>query len=198
MTPLQDLLRRAAGDLDALAVGWALIGGLAVSARSYPRFTADVDLAVAVADDAEAERLVNELRYRGWRIGTLIEQEAAARLATVRLLAGEDTAPVVDLLFASSGIEPEIVAAAEVLDVFPEQPIPVATIGHLVALKLLARDEARPQDDADLKALVGVAGPEDLALARDAVNLIHQRGFARGRNLSAALAELSARRSSDG
>ena len=49
MTSLQDLLKRAGADLDALGAGWALIGGLAVSARSQPRFTGDVDLAVSVS-----------------------------------------------------------------------------------------------------------------------------------------------------
>ncbi len=146
MTPLQDLLRRAAGDLDSLGVGWALIGGLAVSARSQPRFTADVDLVVAVSDDAQAERLIRDLRRRSWRIDALIEQEATHRLATVRLLGDVGSTPVVDLLFASSGLEPEIVAAADVLEVFPAQRIPVAVVGHLIALKLLARDENRPQD----------------------------------------------------
>lgn len=190
MTPLQELLRRAATDLDALGFGFALIGGLAVSVRSQPRFTADVDLAVSVASDKEAENLVRGLRDRGWRIEALVEQEDTGRLATVRLLGEEEGAPVVDLLFASSGLEPEIVAEAEALEVFPEQSIPVASLGHLVALKLLARNDLRPQDSADLRALVDVAEERDLAIARAAVGLIQQRGFARGRDLDAALAEL--------
>jgi hypothetical protein len=39
----------------------ALVGGLAVSARTEPRFTRDADLAVAVASDAEAESLIRAL-----------------------------------------------------------------------------------------------------------------------------------------
>ncbi len=57
MTPLRELLRRAAGDLDGLGFEWALVGGLAVSARTQPRFTADADLAVAVSDDHAAEAM---------------------------------------------------------------------------------------------------------------------------------------------
>src|SRR5262249_57193065 len=58
---------------------------------------------------------------------------------------------MVDVLFATAGIEPEIVAAAEVLEVLPGILMPVATAGHLVVLKLLARDdENRPQDATDL------------------------------------------------
>ncbi len=143
---------------------------------------------MAVSDDAQAERLIRELRQRSWRIDKLVEQEATHRLATVRLLGHADSTPVVDLRFASSGLEPKIVAAADVLEVFPAQRIPVAVVGHLIALKLLARDENRPQDDMDLRALVAVA--EDVATARFAVGLIQRRGFARRRDLQAALANL--------
>jgi hypothetical protein len=39
-TPVESALRRAVADLNALKVQWALIGGLAISVRSVPRFTA--------------------------------------------------------------------------------------------------------------------------------------------------------------
>lgn len=42
-----------------------------------------------------------------------------------------------DLLFASSGIEHEIVAAADPLEVLPDLTVPVARTGHLIALKPL-------------------------------------------------------------
>ncbi|HEY7363147.1 MAG TPA: hypothetical protein VIE37_03490, partial [Methylomirabilota bacterium] len=48
MSRLESVLRRAAGDLQALGRGWAVVGALAVSARTEPRFTRDVDLVVAV------------------------------------------------------------------------------------------------------------------------------------------------------
>lgn len=190
MTALQDLLRRIAGDLDVLGYGWALVGGLAVSVRSVPRFTADVDLVVAVTDDTQTVALARSLRDRGWLIDTLIEQDRMKRLATVRLRGEEDTTPVVDLLFASSGVELEIVAGADTIDVFPGHPVHVASVGHLIALKLLARDDTRPLDDADLTALLDVAEPRDLHTARDAIGLITMRGFSRGRDLQEALANL--------
>jgi hypothetical protein len=47
-------------------ISWAMLGGLAVSIRTEPRFTRDVDLAVAVAADDEAERLARcEARRAG-------------------------------------------------------------------------------------------------------------------------------------
>ena len=61
-TLVEQELRRAVADLDALRVRWALVGGLAISVRSVPRFTKDLDLAVAVVNDSEAEDVVLRLR----------------------------------------------------------------------------------------------------------------------------------------
>jgi len=118
---------------------------------------------------------------------------AAGRLATVRLaLAGEDVrGAVVDLLFASSGIEPEIVAAAEPLEVFPGVTLPVACPGHLIALKTLSRDDRiRPQDIMDLRALLERASRDDLELARESLGLISARGYHRDRDLAVDLERL--------
>jgi Nucleotidyl transferase AbiEii toxin, Type IV TA system len=46
----------------------ALLGGLAVSAWADPRFTRDVDLAVAVQTDADAERVIHRLVQLGYRL----------------------------------------------------------------------------------------------------------------------------------
>jgi tRNA isopentenyl-2-thiomethyl-A-37 hydroxylase MiaE len=71
--------------------------------------------------------------------------------------------------------------------------VPVATVGHLIAVKVLARDDAtRPQDLADLRALVRSADPADLSDAREAVALIETRGYNRDRDLQKALDELVA------
>jgi predicted nucleotidyltransferase len=187
---LESVLRRVAGDLERAGCRWALLGGLAVSVRIEPRFTRDIDLAVAVESDRAAEGVVRALQGHGYRVQTLIEQEAVARLATIRLIPpGEDEAGVVvDVLFASSGIEPEIAAGADPLEVLPGLVVPVARRGHLVALKLLARDDrTRPQDRVDLVALLRNAAPADLTEARAAAALIRARGFHRGRDLSAGL-----------
>jgi predicted nucleotidyltransferase len=192
---LTTILRAAALDLVALRLRWAVVGGLAVSARTEPRFTRDIDLVIAVSDDQGAEQAVHSLQRRGYHVRTLVEQDAAGRLATARLVPpGEGEAGVVlDVLFASSGIEPEIAAAAEVLEILPELRVPVASVAHLLALKLLSRDDrTRPQDRIDLAALLRVATPADLEEARHSVSLIHARGFQRGRDLSRDLEQLIA------
>jgi len=100
-------LRAAVADLNAIKVRWALIGGIAVSARAEPRTTKDVDFAIAVADDSEAESAVFRLHGRGYGLEADLEQNYVKRLSGVRLL-HRSSGVMVDLLFASSGIENEI------------------------------------------------------------------------------------------
>jgi predicted nucleotidyltransferase len=191
VTPLRDALASIAAALKKLDAKFALVGGLAVSARTEPRFTRDIDIAVAVPGDADAEALVRGLRAAGYRPVAHLEQEATGRLATVRLRAGGATGTVVDLLFASSGIEPEIVATAEPLEVLPGVRLPVARLPQLLALKLLARDDrARPQDRADALTMLAAAEAGALDETRQALALIQQRGYARGRDLASELRRL--------
>lgn len=160
-----------------------------MSARAEPRFTRDIDIAVAVGTDADAEQLVRSLMGDGYRLFASVEQDATGRLATVRMTrkVTADDEVVVDLLFASSGIEPEIVAAADLLEILPGLTLPVAKAGHLIALKILARDdESRPQDLADLRALHAEATAEDLQDAREALTTISKRGYHRDRDLLSA------------
>jgi predicted nucleotidyltransferase len=194
MNALEVALRRVASDLSGYGRSWALVGGFAVSARAEPRFTRDIDVAVAVNDDADSESLVRQLISDGYRPLASVEQDETGRLATMRLAwqLRDDGDVVVDLLFASSGIEPDIAQAAERIEVVAGLTLPIATTGHLIALKLLARDDTtRPQDSADLRSLRAVATPADLAAARTAARLITERGFNRGRDLTAALEALN-------
>lgn len=173
----------------------AVVGGLAVSARTEARFTRDVDLAVAVTGDAEAEVLVRELIALGYGVVAMIEQEVTGRFATARLMTpgGGTDAVVVDLLFATSGIEPEIVAEATDLEIWPGTIARVARTGHLIALKLLSRDpRRRPQDQVDLVTLIAAADATECAHAFAAVRLIEERGFARDRQLTEDLRRLMA------
>ena len=193
MTSLEAALRRIHTDLTDARVSFALVGGLAVSARTEPRFTRDADLAVALAGDAEAEALIHRLRSCDYDIESVVEQEAVGRLATVRLTRSSPRhAPVVDLLFASSGIEPEIVAEAEPTELLAALTIGVARTGHLIALKVLSRDDVRrPQDLVDLRALLRVASSSELSRARQSLALIAARGYHRGRHLLSELDILS-------
>ncbi len=167
----------------------ALIGGIAVSARTEPRFTRDLDFAIAVADDPTAERYVFHLRQLGYEVRAALMQTARGRLSTVRLRR-QGAGPMIDLLFAATGIEVDIVAAANEIEVAGGLVAPVAQIGHLLAMKLVSRDDARrPRDRDDLVHLAAAADAAEWARAEVAVAEIERRGFARGRDLQGALRE---------
>jgi hypothetical protein len=180
-------------DARPVDVAIAIVGGVAVSARTEPRFTRDLDFAVAVRNDGEAENYVFRLRQLGYEIETALQQTTQQRLSTIRLRR-RGRGPLVDLLFAACGIEAEVVQAASPIEVVHGLVADVAQVGHLIAMKLVSRDDtSRPQDRGDLTALALVADANEWVRAEAAVRLIEARGFARKRDLRAALAEWRAR-----
>ena len=191
------ILTRVVADLETAGLRFALVGGLAVSVWAEPRFTADVDFAVTVAGDEAAEAICRTLGSYGYRTISTSEHESLDRLAAARLaLSGTGIEPVVDLLFASSGIEPEIVAGAVPIEILPGVVVPVASLGHLIALKLLSENDAtRPNDGADLLALAAVCTEHDWRVSQDSITLIRDRGFHRNRDLDTALVRLRLRTS---
>lgn len=107
MNRLFAVLERLRDDLDSLRAAWAVVGGLAVAARSEPRVTRDVDVAVDVAGDEGGGQVVHALLRAGYRLVAVQENTVTGRMATVRLTPPDGAAAgtLVDLLFASSGIE---------------------------------------------------------------------------------------------
>ena len=184
-TRLLTVLRRTAEALDLHRLPWALVGGLAVSVRAEPRFTRDIDVAAAVVDDLGAEALVASLVASGFRLRLSLEHDALKRLATVRLTPpGEpEEGVVVDLLFASSGIEMEICRDADRVELAPGLSVPIAQAGHLVAMKLLALAPDRPQDAVDLRLLIATLTESDRARARAATARIEELGANRSKRL---------------
>ncbi len=184
MTLASDL-KGAAEVLGELGATWCVVGGVAVSAYVQARFTVDVDLVVACADDAESEAVVRAFHAKGWLPTDVIEQEATGRLATVRLQSPRGS--VVDLLFATCGVEALVVEAATVIEVLPHLYAPTARAGHLVAMKVLSADDERPRDVQDLVALVRNLSEEDRHLARAAAEAMMRAGSHRQRDLPALL-----------
>ena len=158
MTRLGRILQDLQRDLDRLDTPWALAGGMAVSVRTEPRFTRGIDVAIATSGDAAAEELVFNLGRLGYTMVASVEQVTTGRLATARLLPPDEPEGgiLVDLIFASSGVEAEIVAAAQTVEILPEVTAPVCATAHLLVLKILARDDdTRPQDQIDIKTSHG-------------------------------------------
>ena len=95
----------------------------------------DLDLAISVASDEQPESLTFKLIKRGARLEFTLDQDEQKRLSMVSLKLDPTSHTSIDLLFASSGIEAEITQSAELLEVFPNIIIPVASLSHLAALK---------------------------------------------------------------
>ncbi len=183
-TALRRVVERIARDLEDLDQRWALVGGLAVGARAEPRFTRDVDLAVAADSDADAEQLVHALQQRGYRLVTMFEHEPTGHIGTVRFVSPAAPGILVDLLFAASGVEAEVVAAASLATVMTDFRLPVAQRTHLLAMKLVAaHPDRRPQDFIDIATLLEDATKADLAAVSRLLRLVKKRGFASGANL---------------
>lgn len=85
LTAVERALAQAVDTLRELGVPFALVGGLAVSVRAEVRFTRDVDVAVAVADDSHAEQLVFQLQATEYRVVATVEHQTQHRMATARL-----------------------------------------------------------------------------------------------------------------
>jgi hypothetical protein len=192
LTAVELTLAAAATELSARGKRFALVGGLAVSVRAEVRFTRDVDFAVAVADDGEAEALAFELRNHGYSVAASVEHDAVARLATLRLVSPQRVK--VDLLFASSGIESEAVARATLIALPGITKLPVVQVEELLAMKVLSMTDERLQDRIDAKNLL-LFNPElEMARVRELLRLIRERGYHRNQDLEAKLQSLLASR----
>lgn len=164
---------------------FALAGGMAIAIRGEPRFTRDIDLVVVAPGDREMEALVFELRGAGYEVVALVEHEARGRLATARLATSGGL--VVDLIAASCGIEAEIVDRATAVAIPGIGDIPVARAEELLAMKILAMTDRRPQDRIDAVSLLLVSSTLDLDAVREDLRLIRARGFHREQDLLAKL-----------
>ena len=94
----------------------------------------------------------------------------------------------VDLLFASSGIETEIVDRATSIDFGGVGAVPVASAEELLAMKVLSMTDVRLQDRIDAQRLLQFTPALDLSLVRGHLARITARGYAREQDLEAKLA----------
>lgn len=187
---LRETLVELVGQLEAARVGFAVVGGLAASARGEAGFTRDIDIVVAVSNDAGAEAVVFQLTQRGFRVLATVEQDATHRRATARLQHGSGV--VCDLIFATCGIEREIVDGAEPLKLF-DTPIRTAAVEAMVAMKVLSATDRRPRDLGDIQAMLQAHPDLDEAEVRRLLNAIVERGFARGQDLLEKWAQIRVR-----
>ncbi len=90
-----------ATSLKKAGVRFAVVGGMAVSYRTIERFTKDVDIAIAVENDSEAEMVVQTIKGVGYFADTVVEQDEAVRLSTVRMVPSSLLKTFVSIVFHS-------------------------------------------------------------------------------------------------
>jgi len=164
----------------------ALVGGVAVGVWGEERFTKDLDFALAVKTDKDAEKLVKAMVDKGFRIETVLEHKPSDSIALVIFSSPtSDKIPYrVDLIFMQTGIEKEVVENSVVFKVDKKSELRVASVGHLIALKVLSMDDKkRPQDRLDIANLLKVADKNDLETAKKALDLITKREFNQKKDL---------------
>jgi hypothetical protein len=138
--------------LESNGVAYALVGGLAVSARGQPRVTVDVDMILGTDIDS-ALRLAENLEITKFKplfddVATIVQQ------AFILPLRHRQTNVKVDLAIGMSGFEQQAIARAQVMDAAGTK-VRVATSEDLLVMKVLA---GRPQDEQDLQGLVIAQG----------------------------------------
>ena len=84
-------------------------------------------------------------------------------------------------------ILPEIVRDARIVPVGQRGVLPVARRPHLIAMKLLSVGPGRPNDLGDLVAMLASATRRELGEVTTLLDLITRRGYARDKDLQAAL-----------
>ena len=112
-------------------------------------------------------------------------------LATARFAHPSDETgqePTIDLLFATTGIEREIVDEAAPVEIVPGDTILVARLPHLIAMKTLSERQGRERDRDDLRELLAAANESEIGEARQLLTLIKDRGFDREKDLQGRLA----------
>jgi hypothetical protein len=96
-----------------------------------------------------------------------------------------------DLLSTSSGIEREVVASAQEIEILPSLHVPVASREHLIAMKVISENDSDPiKDRMDLQGLMSSASEKELNEAKIALILAAERGFDRAKDLLGTFAKM--------
>lgn len=128
----------------------AVIGGVAVSVRSIPRFTRDID-AVCWQGDFGYREILEVLVAEGfWARPD--DPVAFAKKHRVFPLVHLSSGIPVDISLGASPFERDLIERAQPVE-FEGVSIPVATVEDLVVLKLVA---GRPIDVADVDSLIKI------------------------------------------
>lgn len=143
-------------------LAYAIIGGIAVQKWSEPRFTRDVDLAVAAPLDTGSAPLVQLITER-FRSRSADPLEMARRTRMVLITASNGVN--VDISLALPGYEDQLFARAVNYKIAPGKHIRLCSAEDLIIHKAIA---GRPQDVSDIQGVVYRQGEKlDIAYIRE-------------------------------
>ena len=140
-----ELLETLSGILDRWG-RWYLFGAQAVVAYGVPRFSADVDVTLALAPDAP-ERFVRDMEAGGFTLR--VDDPEFVRQTRVLPFVHAATGMPLDVVLAGSGLEDEFLGRAKTTDIGGVD-VPLIDVADLVIAKILA---GRPKDMADARSL---------------------------------------------
>ena len=188
-------LRRVTNDLHQSGIAWCLVGGLGTSVYVEPRTTKDIDIVVSVPDEAQGDNLKDLLLTKGYTAPQILMHTTPTRRMGWRVFIppSRETSIPLDILVSVCGIENDIVAKSTAIEILPGLSLPVASLGHLIAMKVLSQNPfERLQDRVDLLALLGNATEQDRIVVEHSLKEIAHRGFAGERDLIAELRDIEA------
>ncbi|HEY3779975.1 MAG TPA: nucleotidyl transferase AbiEii/AbiGii toxin family protein [Fimbriimonadaceae bacterium] len=136
--------------LSELDIRFALVGGVAVSLTSTPRFTADVDALILDADE-RIEWLITKFEKAGYRTRAVDQVGFTRRTRVLTLSDGDDVG--IDLMLGLLPFDEDLVERCLSRRLADGTAVPVASPEHLVVMKAIAW---RPQDLLDIRAIIAV------------------------------------------
>jgi predicted nucleotidyltransferase len=162
-----------------------------------PRTTKDIDVAISVSGEEQVNSLKDFLLARGYTSPQLLMHvRPTIRMGwRVFIPSFHETCVPLDILVLACGIEREIVAHASTIEILPGLSLPVASLAHLIAMKVLSQNSSdRLQDRVDLFALLKSATTSDRIIIESALAKMSKLEIANGRDLVAELRNLEATR----
>jgi hypothetical protein len=161
---LEAALADLAAALNATAVPWMVIGGIAVIARGVRRMTTDIDATVR-GDQLDVASLLKALAKK--RIVPRIrDAERFASESLVLLLKHQPTGVEIDVSMAWTDFEHEALAAGSVTK-FGTANVPMAQAEDLIVFKAIA---GRPKDVQDATTLLVLYSAIDRSRVRRRVS----------------------------
>jgi len=133
--------------------GYMLIGGLAVSARSKPRSTEDIDFLIAIDENFIEKSLPSLIDKMGYKI-KIMKGSFDDPVRGLAVIFNKDDQKVADMIPANFIWQDEMVKNAEYVELSKDLKIPIATTEDLIILKLKA---GGPKDLMDIEELLNVA-----------------------------------------